>query len=384
MLPSNVLGNKITANGANLSINNSGGSIFIIGSNFRNDPTNPNIKPIPQADILSFFRVFRQASPSAMVQPDGPPQTVIDPDMWDDGSGTLQAVPNNDWTVQAVYITAVGTYSLAYGQEVFNTLAGARSALLGGSLFFDEFPQQKAMVPRGYIIVQEGSTDLSSPTQAEFYDASRFRLGDVSVSGGVAGINAPGGSDTNIQFNNAGVFGGTSNYSYDGSDVIIANSIGLAVDGHARYTTDNSGSFVDLSIPDVKFVRANSDTITFGANDIGTGTLPVFLIPGYADAAAPATSISWPAPRDGTIKNLYILQNISGSFNNSIDYVVIVEGIESSVVVTIDANVRLGSDLVNTINVNQGDSVAIHAEKPFPIGTSPGNIVATFLFEDKQ
>lgn len=212
--PANVIGNLISANGANLNLNTTGGIVFIIASNFRNDPKIPDELTISAAAGFSFYRVFRQASPSTQLGQDGPLTTLINPDKWDDGSGTLANVSVNDFTVQVIYATP-GAHYVVYGQEVFNTISDAETALQAGALAFDEYPTLQALVQRSFLIVREGTTDLTDSSDAKFFDAGKFRVGGISTSGGIPGINVPGGSNTNIQFNDNGIFGGTDNLIWD-------------------------------------------------------------------------------------------------------------------------------------------------------------------------
>ena len=212
--PANVIGNLISANGTNLNINTSGGIIFIIASNFRNNPEIPDELPIAAGSAISFYRVFRAASPSVQLSQDGPLTTFVNPDKWDDGSGTLADVPVNDFTIQVIYATP-GAHYVVYGQEVFNTMDNAETALIYGALTFDEYPTLQSLVQRSFLIVREGTTDLTNTSDAQFFDAGKFRAGGVSTSGGIPGITVPGGSNTQVQFNDNGVFGGDSDFVWD-------------------------------------------------------------------------------------------------------------------------------------------------------------------------
>ena len=212
--PANVIGNLISANGTNLSLNTTGGTVFIIASNFRNDPKIPDKLLISAGEAFPFYRLFREASPSTQLAQDGPFTTFTNPDKWDDGSGTLVDVSVNDFTVQVIYATP-GIHYVVYGQEVFNTMSDAETALLDGTLVFDEYPTLQSLVQRCFLIVREGTTDLGNAADAAFFDAGKFRIGGISTSGGIPGITTPGGSDANVQFNDGGVFGGSDSLIWD-------------------------------------------------------------------------------------------------------------------------------------------------------------------------
>ncbi|MCK5611497.1 hypothetical protein KAR91_57030, partial [Candidatus Pacearchaeota archaeon] len=181
--PANVEGNIISANGANLSINNSGGTFFIIGSNFRNDKEITDERPVSPGTAVYFSRVFREAPPSTKLQTDVPGiVNVIDPTKWDDGSGTLQTITGNKYSVQVVYLTPDGHHIVAFGQETFNTAAGAEEAVLTSALSYEEYPLLERFVRRAFIIVQSNETDL---TNAMFLPEGKFRIGGITSGAGV-------------------------------------------------------------------------------------------------------------------------------------------------------------------------------------------------------
>jgi hypothetical protein len=232
--PANKIGNNFSANGANLNIDNDGGTIFVLGSNFRVNPEIPDENVIPAGTAVSFFRVYRDGLGGLTLVPG---QTLVDPNNYDDGSGTLASVTPNDFTVQVIYISPDGQYGVAYGQEVFNSLATAQDALLSGTLTYDEIGFLTEQVRRTFLIVKQNANDLSDPAQAAFFQEGKFRGGGLSTSGGNPGINTPGGSDTNIQFNQAGVFGGESDLSWDYNNDV------LRIDSGTLYV-NNSGATV--------------------------------------------------------------------------------------------------------------------------------------------
>lgn len=228
--PSNAEGNVIFPNiSGNLSIDNTGGRLFVLAANFRIEPENPDRPLVSPIASFPFIKVFRAAPPGQDIIPVPPPASSIDPDNYDDGSGVLASMPPNDWQVQLIYckgglnpLTSLdGSYFVAYGQEVFNTFAGAQAALLSGTLEYEEFPELQFLVQRSWLIVKTGATDLTDTNEAVFFNAGKSRSGGVATSGGVAGINLPGGSSNNIQFNDMGTFGGTNDLTWDGSELFV-------------------------------------------------------------------------------------------------------------------------------------------------------------------
>ena len=96
-----------------------------------------------------------------------------------------------------------------------------------------------------FLVVKQGATNLSDPTQAAFFTDGAFRGAGVSTSGGISGITTPGGSDTNIQFNDGGTFGGSNNLTWDGSDLGVTGTI----NGTTITQEANSDLFIGDSTP---------------------------------------------------------------------------------------------------------------------------------------
>lgn len=207
--PANISGNVFSPNGANLSMDNSGGDLFELGINFRNNVKLPNQRTQAPAVAASFIRVYRQADPAIGMIFDAPPPgvTVINPTQWDDGSGTLQTVPEGNWTIQRIFIDHNGLILVAYGQALYSTVSAALAAM-GADVF-----QEKSPLPwstfRGYLVVEAAASDLSDSTEAQFHEAASFR-----IRGHVSPTPQPGGDDKQVQFNDDGAFGGDSGFTY--------------------------------------------------------------------------------------------------------------------------------------------------------------------------
>ncbi|MCP4075191.1 MAG: hypothetical protein GY744_03275, partial [Gammaproteobacteria bacterium] len=220
--PANVDGNIYDANGANMNIDVVGGNAYLIGSNFRIDPSIANIITLANDTTVSFQKVYRSAGAGLNVVYDGSATTTIDPSQYDDGSGTLQTTTSGYWTIQRIFRSRSGLTFVAYGQEEFATKTAALSAL--GSESFTEKSPLPFMLYRCSLLVVQGAADLSDTAEAEFHTQPSFRLtGAQSSSVSIPGITSPGGSNTNIQINQGGVFYGDSKFTYDstGNEVTI-------------------------------------------------------------------------------------------------------------------------------------------------------------------
>lgn len=243
--PSNVDGNIISDNGANLSLDNTGGTIFITAANFRDNPVIPDQPIIPAANVFTFQKNFRNAAGTDVIL-DGPPTTVINPAQFDDGSGVLQTVSNNNFTIQVIYITKDKFYVVAYGQEVFNSIATAENALVTGNLLFVEVPVVELLVRRSFLIVRNNATDLSDSAQAKFFSDGKFRDGTLGTTGGIPQVNVPGGANTDIQFNDSSLFGGDSDFTWDKTaKALVVNGL---ING-ARLGKETTTFFLNDAVP---------------------------------------------------------------------------------------------------------------------------------------
>jgi len=157
----------VSANGANLMVDRSAGTIFSYGSNGEPTPHSKNFT----LNTATEFLLINQTSSSIITTQD------IDPDQWDNG-GTLTSVPNNLYTVQHIFLFPGGTEVIQYGQATYSSEDEALQAI--GTFVFVTAPQLQFALRLGYLIVQEGETDL---TNASFVQANKFG----SIGGGVSG-----------------------------------------------------------------------------------------------------------------------------------------------------------------------------------------------------
>jgi len=168
-------GNKITANGANLNINKSSGTLYLNGLNFHTDPKTPSFKTFASATALT-FRYRTQTG-------NGASTALIDPTNYDN-AGTITAIVGTKSTNQRIYLTAGGNVVIQYGQTVYNSQALAQAAINSES--FVLFPNlEESAVLLCVLTVQSNCTDLTDSTRATFTYASKF--GETQASGGSGG-----------------------------------------------------------------------------------------------------------------------------------------------------------------------------------------------------
>jgi hypothetical protein len=174
--PFSLSGNEITANGPNLMLNKSAGTLFARAFNYISGAVatdNPHITTSPALTALSFRRIAQLAM---ILTP--PAVTTVDPGNYDVG-GVVTPVPGgpNTSTIQRIYLFGANTASLRvaiqYGQIAYATPALAVSSI-GSGTKFTPAPVARIGALIGYLAVTKSATDLSNSAQATFVYAGKF------------------------------------------------------------------------------------------------------------------------------------------------------------------------------------------------------------------
>jgi len=265
----NLDGNIFSSNGANLKIDKSAGSTFSYGRNYQNNQNDPNVISQSATTQQIFEHAFNNGAGIASFQAQG---TDINPNSYDDGSGTLQVVPNNKYTIQRILMFSNSqNVFIQYGQTVYNTKDDAIANLAAAS--YTNLVGLKTAMVRGYLIVKQGSTTLST-SDTVFVNGDRF--GGIGGGSGVAAAN---------YYTTGSTLSGTQ-IIFDRNDQASAYSVNLSamtgnvsVSGNLSATTFFSGStnletiISNLATGDVTRVQNGLNTYTGG-----TGNLPTINI----------------------------------------------------------------------------------------------------------
>lgn len=182
--PFNIEGN-VYGPGVGLGVGRSAGKVFDAGQGFETNMAAPHVVPTSAEASVSMQLYWRDPGAPAFWENAGPVVSAVDPDHWDDGTGTLPAVPAGQWTIQLMSFYAFwGSNDVQYGQAVYSTIEAALAALQDP---VQVNPYNLADVFRGWLVVKQGATDLSDPAQARFVPAGKLGMFDVSSGGGVTG-----------------------------------------------------------------------------------------------------------------------------------------------------------------------------------------------------
>jgi hypothetical protein len=186
--PFNISGNVITANGANLSMNKSAGTMFQKSFDYSTIPNNPHVITTAGLTALSFAYQNQTGGPGGSV-------TVLDPTTYD-VAGTTTTVPaSNNATVQRVYLFGSNTIRVQRGQAFYANFATALQDYAQES--FVESPLISGFsVPIAFIVMTKSCTSLQNTTCSKIIMAGKF--------GGTVGGAGSGGT-TNLQqsYNNS-------------------------------------------------------------------------------------------------------------------------------------------------------------------------------------
>jgi hypothetical protein len=236
----NVYGNAYGPYDSDLRISRSAGRTYSVGSNFRNDCRKPHYLDTegenPVQDLWYFYR-----DPMLL---DGWNNSLgqvfnIDPNNYDDGTGTLVEVPDYKFTVQIItWYAQWESTDIQYGQEIFDTLDDALGGLQNAVLN----PWNASDTLRGWLVVKKGTTDLSDPTKARFIEASKF----TGVMGGGGSSGGEANTASNVGAAGVGVFKGKVGVNFE-FKTINAGSSKIIVSND----TDNNEVDIDVDLSEI-------------------------------------------------------------------------------------------------------------------------------------
>ena len=193
-------------------------------------------------------------------------QTTINNTQYDDGSGTLAAADNNKYIVHFVYIVRNTPDELfvKYGTAQYAKLADAQEAEAPTDLPPELDPHGSGILV-GKVIIQKSAT--------AFADVQSAWCNVFSVGPGSA---APGGSDGEVQYNNAGTFGADSGMSYNKAGALtLSGSVSaptLACTNLNAYV-----STLTMSATQVDVTTTSNGNINLTPNGTGKVTVGTYL-----------------------------------------------------------------------------------------------------------
>ena len=185
-------GLRISANGANLLLDRSAGDMHQEGINWHTNKQNPNIKAFVGLTGISFSRsTINVISVTTLF-------TTIDVANYDN-AGVITAIggPNASSQNMRVFMFNSGFISVQYGQQIYSSLSNAQAGIVAEGFIVEPFTIENGVLI-AVISVRRDATDLSDPSQATIFSASKF--GEVSIgAGGTATSNLQNVYDNSTQ-----------------------------------------------------------------------------------------------------------------------------------------------------------------------------------------
>ena len=151
-----------------------------------------------------------------------------------------------------VTITLTGNTTLAFTSNATSTTftdeAGRnKTIILSGALSATTVTVSVPNIEKDYVVINNsGATAIISSggatTVSILTGSKNYVIVDPATTSVISAVPAanPGGSNTQIQFNNAGSFGGSANLVWDGTNFVIGAT------GEARFQDTTGGQYVGL------------------------------------------------------------------------------------------------------------------------------------------
>jgi hypothetical protein len=217
--PLKTTGHVLAASGSTLSLTKTAGNSYVEGRNYSTNTNSPNSILSSTDTAVTISKIYREhVSGSTPIIDTGIANagyTVIDPTLYN-LNGTLTAVDPNKVTIQRVYWfpnSVNKAFFVYYGPQQYATLDLAQAAIAEEN-FTEGANTAGAAILVAYILVDSTCTSLLNTAKAKILQAGPFR-GSAAGGGSVAGTTNPGGSDTYVQFNDAGIFGGVAGLTFN-------------------------------------------------------------------------------------------------------------------------------------------------------------------------
>jgi hypothetical protein len=188
--PLKLSGMTVSGQPATLRLNVSSGTSFNLGGFYLQNPEMPSTYDSSNYYTSSIIRIYRSGSAYKYDNNGGSYYTTIDPVYYDNGSSVLQAVGNNNWTVQRVFFNPIsGRSHVYYGQAKYTTLANAINGV-ASEQFSESDITSKSYVLVGYLAVLAQTTDLTNTTENTIVQAGLFRNSGIGGGGGGTGASS--------------------------------------------------------------------------------------------------------------------------------------------------------------------------------------------------
>ena len=333
--PLKITGFAVAPSGSSTgSLTIGAGTAYADGANYPVDPNNPSYIVDPGTNVSKIWRYYDSGSQWVYDTNNGAGYPTIDPTRYS-LNGVLTAVPgtgaNRQWTNQRVFWFPNSTTKaiiVYYGNATYASQVEAIAE--SATEVFTEAPNTAAnAVYLGYITVRNNAT-FTDATSFKIAPSGLFR-GSGGGGGGGGGTTIPGGTNTQIQYNNNGVFGGVSNLTWDGTNLYATGSFTGSFTGSllgtASYATTasyalNGGVTQIIAGPNISLSPSNGlgqvTVSSTGGGGIGGNTSTGSYGSFYSDQTQTTPTINTPTSMSFNQTDISNGVYISGSTSSSI------------------------------------------------------------------
>ena len=185
--PIKVSGFAINVHTGSLGLGIGSGIAYNLGGFYTQDPNSPSHYESAGFATGSIARAWRSGSGVYLDNNGGAFYNTVDPDYWDDGTGTLNTMNAGDWQIQRVFANPVtGRVVVYYGQTgTYSNLLNALQYLATDPFEEGEFTA-KSLVFVGYLVLKGQTNNLADNTNNRIINAGIFR----NIAGGSSGGSA--------------------------------------------------------------------------------------------------------------------------------------------------------------------------------------------------
>ena len=193
-------------------------------------------------------------------------------------AATVNQIQSNGPAFQATDTGTANTYVIALSPAITAYAAGqeitfkAGAASTGASTLNVNTLGTKALKKLHDQDIASGDIEAGSIVTA-VYDGTNFQVTSQLAS---SATSTPGGSNTQVQYNSSGSFAGDADFTFDGTNVTVANPLYLP-DGNstapALSNTGDTNTGIDFPAADtVGVVAGGTEQFRFGSNPIPGGS----------------------------------------------------------------------------------------------------------------
>lgn len=211
----------------------------------------------------------------------------------------------------------------------------------------------------GTLIAPSGTAFPTSPVAGEWFwrsDESRlYRRNDANTTWEAASSSVSAHASTHVSTGSDPIPSAVPS----GASGLLSGADKAKLDGYPT------------QVPD--------DTLVFGANSVGTTTTTRYLVFGYTPNQAPIAYTAIRCSRPGTMRNLRVRHNLTGT-GGAIEYTLYINNVATSLTVSAGAGTTGGQDTTHSVAVSADDLIELRVIKASSISLSPTGITATIEF----